>query len=209
MARTPGSSPLRLCGRGDVAIPPYRSRQFGPDSMTSWTPVDRDRRNPTMQLRAIRARSQNGESICVLVLTLVAGGESQSHRHARDLGSHLRDPVAIPPYRSGQFGPVSTPSCWSESSGRKRRKPTIQINSDGNFTFPPCDTTYGSQSHHADQGSSKEATDLILSGHQDQEVAIPPCRLGQFQGIGWAMGMTRSCLGRNPTVQIRAIRTKS
>ena len=92
--------------------------------------------------------------------------------------------VAIPPYRSGQFG-------RGRAGSRRAAAPG------------------GSQSHHTDQGNSDRYCRGRLRRPRPQ-VAIPPYRSGQF-GHCTATGgcATKSRLRRNPTIQIRAIRTRS
>jgi hypothetical protein len=118
------------------------------------------------------------------------GSGTQSHRTDQGSSEHpdpqgpedvIRCSVAIPPHRSGQF----------------------RHNFAGSYA---ASIMRPSQSHHTDQGSS-EGHDHSAQAIDQDVVAIPPYRSGQFRDWGLINSIFYPIFGssRNPTIQIRAV----
>ena len=170
-----------------VAIPPYRSGQFG-----------------------LRTLSPHGSS----------DSPSQSQSHHTDqgnsdyqgmlmrLGPETSNRVAIPPYRSGQFGLcailLALSPLQADTSQSHHTDQAIRTKVKIRYVDP---SVQKSQSHHTDQGNSDYYVRVDFRW-RNQKVAIPPYRSGQF-GLSVRKDVHAIDLERrNPTIQIRAIRTK-
>jgi len=190
-----------------VAIPQYRSGLTTSSTKTLKTFLRG--RNPSVQIRAVRTTwatapttrssfvaipqyrsGQFGHNYTLPDATLNVDQKSQSL--STDQGSSDRDAgrihppiprnVAIPQYRSGQFGHLYD-LLAQDGAADKRRNPSVQIRAVRTYTnsLGKAAEPAQSQSLSTDQGSSD------------------PSKAGSYPRL--------TISGRNPSVQIRAVRT--